>query len=212
MVKSVSKKIINSIATNDKYSKDELEQMEYVLVSILFEWIKLGTLVIIFSLFGYFSEIIIILGVMSTTKIFIGGYHEDTQIKCFIASLLLTTGILVLSLQCNLTFVSNCILICLSIFCLWHQTPVINPKMPITRHELLRKNRIRGLSFTIIFGVISIILYNYSSYCSLITWTILVLLASTFGEISANNFTEVFLFFFKILILCVQVYNFYRSY
>jgi accessory gene regulator B len=174
MVKSISKKIINSIAASDKYSKDELEQMEYVLVSIVFEWIKLGTLIIIFSLLGYIREIIIILGVMSTTKIFIGGYHEDTQIKCFIASMLLTAGILVLSLQCNLTFVSNCVLIIISIFCLWHQAPAINPKMPITRHELLRKNRIRGLSITIIFGVISIVLYNYSSYYSVITWTILV--------------------------------------
>ena len=172
MVKSICKKIIKSIATNDKYSKDELEQMEYVLVSILFESIKLTTLVIIFSLFGYFSNIIIILVVMCMTKIFIGGYHEDTHIRCFIASLLLTTGILVLSSQCKFTFVSNCILIILSMFCLWHQVPVINPKMPITRYELLRKNRIRGLIITIIFGVISIIMYNYSSYYSLITWTI----------------------------------------
>ena len=41
---------------------------------------------------------------------------------------------------------------------------------------------------------------------------VILLLASTFGEISANNFTEVFPFFFKRLIPCVQVYNFYRSY
>lgn len=58
MVKSISKKIINSISTNDNYSKDQLEQMEYILVSILFETIKLFSVIVIFSLFGYFDKIL----------------------------------------------------------------------------------------------------------------------------------------------------------
>lgn len=173
MVKSVSKKIINSIATNDKYSKDELEQMEYALVTISFELIKMISLVIIFSLFGYFDKVIIIAGIMCVVKPFIGGYHEETQFKCFIATMLLTAGILILSLQSNLSFTSNCILVLLSIFCIWNQAPVINSKMPITRPELIKKNRVRGLSTSIMFGLISIVLYRYSDYYSVITWTIL---------------------------------------
>jgi accessory gene regulator B len=173
MVRSVSKKIIKSIATNEKYSKDELEQMEYALVTIAFESIKIISEIIIFSLFGYFNEVIIMTGVMCLIKPSIGGYHEETQIKCFIATVLLTTGRLILSLQCNLSFISNCILIFLSIFCIWNQAPVINSKMPITRPKLIKKNRIKGLSASIILGLISIVLYNYSSYYSLITWTIL---------------------------------------
>jgi accessory gene regulator B len=173
MVKDVSKRIIKSIATNEKYSKDELEQMEYALVTISFELIKMISLIIIFSLLGYFNEVIIIAGIMCVVKPFIGGYHEETQIKCFIATFLLTTGILILSLQCNLSFISNCILIFLSIFCIWNQAPVINSKMPITRPELIKKNRVRGLSTSIILGLLAIVLYNYSSYYSIITWTIL---------------------------------------
>lgn len=173
MVRVISKKIIKSISTNDNYSKDELEQMEYALVTVLFELIKVASLMIIFSLLGYFREILIIEVIMCAVKPFIGGYHEETQIKCFIATLLLTAGILILSLQCNLSFISNCILIFLSIFCIWNQAPVINSKMPITRPELIKKNRIRGLSSSVILGLISVVLYNYSSYYSLITWTIL---------------------------------------
>lgn len=172
MVRIISRKIINNLAANNNYSKDQLEQMEYILVSILFELIKLSSVIVIFSLFGYFSEIIIILGVMCITKLFIGGYHEDTHIKCFIATMLLTTGILMLNIGCNLTFIGNCILLSISVFCIWHQAPVINSKMPITRHELIRKNRIRGLSITIILGAVSIGLYSFSNYYSLITWTI----------------------------------------
>jgi accessory gene regulator B len=172
MVRKFCKKITKSVA-NDNYSEEEQEQMEYTLTIILFEFIKMISVIIIFSLFGYFKEVIIIQGIMCLVKPFIGGYHEDSQSKCFIATMLLTAGILILSLQCNLSFISNCILIFLSIFCIWNQAPVINSKMPITRHELIRKNGIRGLSNTIILGVISIALYNYSSYYALITWTIL---------------------------------------
>jgi len=110
---------------------------------------------------------------MCIVKPFIGGYHEDTRIKCFIATVLLTAGILILSLQCNLSFTSNCILIFLSIFCIWNQVPVIDSKMPITLPELIKKNRIRDLSTSKMLGLIAIVLYNYSSYYSIITWTIL---------------------------------------
>jgi accessory gene regulator B len=187
MVKSVSKKIIKSIATSEKYSKDELEQMEYALVTISFELIKIISEIIIFSLFGYFKEAIIIQVIMCAVKPFIGGYHEDTQIKCFIATMLLTTGILILNLQCNLSFLSNCILIFLSIFCIWNQAPVINSKMPITRPELIRKNRIKGIRNAIIFGIISIALYNYSNYYSLITWTILINTILMFNKKEIKN-------------------------
>ena len=182
MVKNISKRMINNIATNDNYSKDELEQMEYALVTILFELIKMVFLIIIFSLFGYFNEVMIIAGIMCAVKPFIGGYHEETQIKCFIATVLLTAGILILSLQCNLSFIGNCILIFLSIFCIWNQAPVINSKMPITRPELIKKNRVRGLSTSMILGLISIVLYYYSSYYSLITWTILFQSALMFNK------------------------------
>ena len=67
MVKNICKKIIKSIATNENYSKDELEQMEYALVTILFELIKMISVIIIFSLFGYFKEVIIIEGIMCTS-------------------------------------------------------------------------------------------------------------------------------------------------
>lgn len=182
MVRCVSKKIVNSIAANEKYSKDELEQMEYALVTILFESIKIISTIIIFSLFGYFKEIIIIQIIMCTVKPFIGGYHEETQIKCFITTMLSITGILILSLQCSLSFISNCILIFLSIFCIWNQAPVINFKMPITRRELIYKNRSRGLRNVTILGLICVVLYNYTSYYSTMTWTILLLAMEMFNK------------------------------
>nr|WP_312289547.1 accessory gene regulator B family protein [Clostridium chromiireducens] len=182
MVKKISEKIINSIATDDNYSKDELERMQYALVTISFELIKMISLIVIFSMLGYFEKVIIIAGIMCIVKPFIGGYHEETQIKCFIATVLLTAGILILSMQCNLSFISNCILIFLSIFCIWNQAPVINSKMPISRPQLIKKNRIRGLSTSILLGLISIGIYYYSNNYSIITWTLLFDAALMFNK------------------------------
>ncbi len=182
MVKDISKKIINSISISEKYSKDELEQMEYALVTILFESIKVISAIIIFYLFGYLKEVIFIQIIMSAVKPFIGGYHEETQIKCFLTTLLSITVILILSLQCNLSFISNFILIFLSIFCIWNQAPVINFKMPITRPEIINKNRITGLRNVTIFGLMSIVAYNYTSYYLIITWTILFLAMEMFNK------------------------------
>jgi accessory gene regulator B len=184
MVKIISKKIINSIerSTIDKYNGDELEQMEYALVTILFETLKIFFTILIFSLLGYWKEVIIIQIIMCSVRPFIGGYHEDTQIRCFITTLLSITGILILSMQSTLSFISNCILIFLSIFCIWNQAPVINLKMPITRPEIIKRNRTRGLRTVTLLGVISIVTYNYSSYYQLITWTILLLAIEMFNK------------------------------
>jgi len=182
MIRIISKKIIQSIEINDNYSKDELEQMEYTLVTILFESIKVISIMIIFYLLGFFREIVIIQVIMFTVKPFIGGYHEETQIKCFITTMLSITGILILSLQCSLSFIGNCILIFLSIFCIWNQAPVINLKMPITRPELIKKNRKKGLRNVTLFGLISIVAYNYTSYYLIITWTILFLAMEMFNK------------------------------
>ena len=56
----------------------------------------------------------------------------------------------------------------------YNRAPVINSKMPITRLELIQKNRTKGVRNSIILGVISILLYKYTFMYSLITWTLII--------------------------------------
>lgn len=186
MIRKLSKKFVGFIA-KDNFTVEEIEEMEYVLNTILFEVIKLTATIVIFSTLGYFIESLIIISIMSITKPFIGGYHEDTQLKCFIATMLLTTGILILSLQTSFTFLSNCIAIIMCIFCIYNQAPVINPKMPITRPHLIQKNRVKGLCNVMFLGIVSIMLYKYSSYYLLITWTIIFQTILMFNKMDTNG-------------------------
>ena len=161
--------------------------MDYVLRTILFESIKLISTIVIFSILGYFIESVIIISIMSLTKPFIGGYHEDTQLKCFIATMLLTAGILILSLNTSFTFWGNCIVLIICIFCIYNQAPVINPKMPITHPHLIQKNRDKGLCNVIVLGIVSIMLYKYSDYYLLITWTIVFQTILMFNKREKNK-------------------------
>ena len=186
MVRKISKKVVEFVA-QDNYTKEEKEEMDYVLRTILFESIKLISTIVIFSILGYFIESVIIISIMSLTKPFIGGYHEDTQLKCFIATMLLTAGILILSLNTSFTFWGNCFVLIICIFCIYNQAPVINPKMPITHPHLIQKNRDKGLCNVIVLGIVSIMLYKYSDYYLLITWTIVFQTILMFNKREKNK-------------------------
>lgn len=186
MVRKISKKVVEFVA-QDNYTKEEKEEMDYVLRTILFESIKLISTIVIFSILGYFIESVIIISIMSLTKPFIGGYHEDTQLKCFIATMLLTAGILILSLNTSFTFWGNCIVLIICIFCIYNQAPVINPKMPITHPHLIQKNKDKGLCNVIVLGIVSIMLYKYSDYYLLITWTIVFQTILMFNKREKNK-------------------------
>lgn len=186
MVRKISKKVVEFVA-QDNYTKEEKEEMDYVLRTILFESIKLISTIVIFSILGYFIESVIIISVMSLSKPFIGGYHEDTQLKCFIATMLLTAGILILSLNTSFTFWGNCIVLIICIFCIYNQAPVINPKMPITHPHLIQKNRRKGLCNIILFILASIIMYKYSNYYLLITWTVIFQTLLMFNRLEKNK-------------------------
>ncbi|MBN1044403.1 accessory regulator AgrB [Clostridium botulinum] len=173
MIKSFIGNFVQDICNHNGYSEEQCEQIQYTTTVLFFEFIKLMSIIIIFSLIGYCKESIIIIGIMSITKPFIGGYHENTQIKCFIATMLITTGVILLSLNCKLNNISNCILILISLFSIYNTAPVLNNKMPITRLELIKGNRILGISISSVIGISSILLYKFNNIYELITWTIL---------------------------------------
>lgn len=171
-MREIIKRISKIISNKNNYNKDEEEQIEYALRVIVFEFLKTIGTIIIFSLSGYPKQAIIAIVTMTLIKPFIGGYHEDTQIKCFIATLIMIGGIIYLSINLNLDFVAKLIFNGVSLYCIWQQAPVVNPKMQITRLELIRRNRTLGITFTIVLILISIIFTKYKVLSDTIIWTI----------------------------------------
>ena len=103
-----------------------------------------------------------------------GGYHEKTQIRCFITTLIIASMIIILSTRNELEFLSIVVLDLISIFIVYHRAPILNNDMPITKLELMNKNRIIAITMTILASVISLIMFKVGEYSEVIAWTMFI--------------------------------------
>lgn len=174
MIRRLLKKITKEVSLKSGYTKEQEEQVEYTISILFFELIKFILLVIIFRLTGYFYEGMILLTCMALAKPFTGGYHEKTQVRCFIATLIISIVVIILSIRNELDLVSLITLNLISIFIVYQRAPIINNDMPITKIELINKNRRIAISMTILLCVLSLIVFNIGYYSEVIVWTIFV--------------------------------------
>ena len=172
MLNKLIEKYSKVMARENNFTNDEQEQIQFIMKTFICEVIKTILIISLFSALGYFKQIVIILIVMLVTKPFIGGYHEDNQMKCFVSTIFIISGILFISLNSKLTLASIFILNLVCVICVWFRAPVLNPRMPITRERLIRKNKIIGTVTTIFCAITSIILFKYSDLAQCIVWTI----------------------------------------
>ncbi|MCR1952506.1 accessory gene regulator B family protein [Clostridium sp. DSM 100503] len=174
MIEKLVHKLVHSVGRDNNFNNEQIEQCKYALKVMLYEIIKMLLVILIFFVLGYFKESILIIFIMSITKPFIGGYHEDTQLKCFIATLILVILIIVLSKNNELNLISSIILNIISIFSIYNKAPIINDKMPLTKEDLIRKNRKIGITNVVILGILSIIMFEVKWISQITIWTILV--------------------------------------
>ncbi|EEH96978.1 MULTISPECIES: accessory gene regulator B family protein [Clostridium] len=174
MIEKLIYRFVDSLSEYNNYNEEQVEQIKYSLKVIVYELIKIILLIIIFSILGYFKESLLILFIMSITKPFIGGYHEDTQLKCFTATLILIVIIIILFENNKLNLTSSSILNFISIFSIYNKAPIINDKMPITREDLIRKNRKIGITNVVLLALLSLIMFKVKWISQIIVWTILV--------------------------------------
>ena len=165
-------KNIFKIMIDEKYSNEDEEVLEYVFIGCSFEVIKLIMILGLLLACGLLGEGIVICTVMFLSKPFIGGYHEETQLRCLVSTIISIFFIIIISKNSSFTYLGNIMVIILSIFCIWNQAPLIDQRRPITKVNLINRNRIIGTSILAIFGLMSILAYEKSRIYILITWTI----------------------------------------
>jgi accessory gene regulator B len=171
-MRTLISKVTTHISKVNHYTKDEEEQIEYSMKILLFEAVKLLGIILIFSAAGYTTEVLVAMLVMISSKPFIGGYHEDNQVKCFLATFLIIGSVIYLGNNIHMNIAPKLILNVAAVFCIWNQAPVVNLKMQITREELLKRNKVVGIAIIVIFAVISLIFHKYSIVSDTIIWMI----------------------------------------
>ena len=174
MIRSIVNLIVNYLSNNKNYNNEQKEKMEYILTIMIYELIKFILLIFILYLLGFLKEGLVVLIAIMITKPFIGGYHEDSQIKCFSATLIIVCSLIILGENVQLNIVSILILNLFSIFCVYHKAPIINEKMPLTKEKLIIRNKAIGVSNSFIFLTLSIIMFKVRWFSQIIVWTSVV--------------------------------------
>ncbi|MBC5630756.1 accessory gene regulator B family protein [Clostridium sp. NSJ-6] len=174
MMRNIIEKFVRNIAIYNNFTDEQMEEIEYTLKVISYELIKIIAIIFIFYLFGYLKESLTILFVMCITKPFIGGYHEDSQMKCFIATLILVVIIIQLAITSNISYISAVELNFLSVFVVYNRAPIVNDKMPITKNSLIKRNRIIGIINISVLAIGSLIFFNSTVLSQVIIWTVCV--------------------------------------
>ena len=182
MIDKIINWFIRDLQKHNNYNEIQVEQMKYFMKVTTYEFIKLVLVLLIFFLLGFFQECFVIIIFMMSTKPFTGGYHEDTQIKCFVGTLIIVSSIILISKNSNLDIVTCIILNLISIFCIYNQIPIINEKMPLTKKKLIKRNRYIGIVNTLVFLVISIIMFNLKWFSQTIVWTCVVQVMLLFNK------------------------------
>lgn len=182
--------MVDNLAIHNNYSEDQVEQMIYTLKTLTYEFVKSVIIISVFFLLGFFKEAILILFIMIITKPFIGGYHEDSQIKCFVATVVIVYSIILMSENNSLNLVSCIILNLFSVFCIYNKAPVINKKMPLTRKELISRNRVIGIGNSIILASVSIIMFKVKWFSQITVWTMVIQVMLMFNKYEKKRVIE----------------------
>lgn len=132
----------------------QVETIKFGLECTLNEAFKIVVYFIIFALLSLTDHYLVALVFFCIARIFAGGYHTDTFLKCFIVSfLILSTGIFTGS-QFVLPFTVRLVLLVISIILAWIFAPVDHPNKPIISMD--RRKRFKYLSvvvFIILAGI-----------------------------------------------------------
>ena len=72
---------VEDICKYNNFTQDKTEEIQYVMRVMMYEIFKIITIIIIFSMLGYFKEVVLIIFTMSRVKTFTGG-HETSQKRC----------------------------------------------------------------------------------------------------------------------------------
>jgi accessory gene regulator B len=87
MIMNLALKITSFIEKNsDIKNNDDLERINYSLQTILSETLKIVILIILFLVLGKINYFLFSMTILFSIRIFSGGYHSDTTLKCLLWS------------------------------------------------------------------------------------------------------------------------------
>lgn len=173
MIHEFTYKITSYIEKNsDIKSTDDLEKINYSLQAIFNELFKTAILLLLFLILGRVSYFLFSVMILFSIRIFSGGYHCNTTIKCLLCSTLLFLGTCLIApilpkINISIYYIAGL----LSIFIVALKSPYPNKKRPIRNKKRRSTLKIISTFFTIFWVCILLFYIKDTSYlnCGFIT-------------------------------------------
>lgn len=191
MIDSLSRYITQRLVNNNIIDFDDIDIYIYgfqLFFATLFKGIGL---LIIGATLGYIKEILVFIATFSVLRVYAGGYHSPSYLKCFIITVIFTLISILggeLLTYLNHFYLTLGILIIATILILIY-APVDSENRPLTESE---HKRYRKISIFIIMlqVLIIILLYNFKEqlilYCNIASISILI------EALTLKNYKDVF--------------------
>lgn len=191
MINELSNQITNYIKINsDIKNEDRLAEINYALQTIFNEIFKTVTLIIIFLLLDRLNYFLFSLCILISIRIFAGGYHSSTTLRCLLFSTLffLITSWLGPTLPKLNIFIYYLISL-LSIGIVILNAPFPNKKRPIKSKKRRFTLKIISIFFTVLWTSVLLFFIKDSSYlnCGFLT---IILQVAQIIYIEKENYHE----------------------
>lgn len=173
MIKQLSTRLTQIIGSSSTLNDQQQEQLSYMVTVILSDTSKLLLITLIFSVFGYFPDIVLMVLLSTPLRIHLGGFHMKTYWSCFSFSLSYYFVIFALAQMLVMpTYVPILIAIgCIPI--IWLIAPIV-PKQRFTIAMAKKKQmRFRALVLMCIYIILAFYTKNHP-YMQYSMWVIIV--------------------------------------
>lgn len=178
--------------------KDEFEIIEYGIYQMIWEGFNIATIFFIGILWGKIAEILVLFFHYKILRPFAGGYHSDTENRCYIFSVCMMNIDMFLATYFRWEYAPFFFISLICAFIVWILSPVENDRNPLTREE--RKKYRKQSRTVLIFSVGCLIgtsILNcmgaaWGITCSLIDTAILQIMGAVKYGRKRNEYGKIF--------------------
>lgn len=160
MKKRVVSKCVNFIKRKNKYSVEELTQIEYGLEGIYLTISKLIIIAIIAILLGILKEMLIYMLIYNILRIPSFGLHATKSWMCLLATTILFIGIPFLCLYLTIPLIIKILIGIVCTIFMYKNSPADTKKRPIVNYKRRKTYKIISTILTIIFAITSNLINN----------------------------------------------------
>ncbi len=147
-MKSISSSIADILGTQGIIQREDIDKCRYGLEIFLSSMLEITSILIISAFVGNFLETILLFTTFIPLRIYAGGYHADTKLKCYLVSLAVYVGFTVIMrlLPQEVYLIINIVSTVFSLLVVFIAAPVIHHNKSVNEIERMYYKKIsRGI-------------------------------------------------------------------